>query len=85
MQNKFFLFPGEKGVPLRMANIDFYFRNAISFISLMPVSVRAELWVKENLNLESWQDKNEISLEPRMFEGIYEGLINLGMVVKPSS
>jgi hypothetical protein len=68
-----------------MANIDFYFRNAISFISLMPVSIRAEQWVKENINLESWQDKNEISIEPRMFEEIYEGLINLGMIIKSSS
>jgi hypothetical protein len=68
-----------------MANVDFYFRNAITFISLMPVSVRAELWVKENINLESWQDKNEISLEPPIFKDIYEGLINSGMIVKPSS
>jgi hypothetical protein len=75
----------EIGLPLSMANTDFYFRNAISFISLMPVSIRAELWVKQNINLESWQDKNEIAIEPRMFDEMYKGLINLGMIVKPSS
>jgi hypothetical protein len=68
-----------------MGKTDFYFKNAISFISLMPVSIRAELWVKENINLESWQDKNEISIEPRMFEGIHEALLRLGMIVEPSS
>lgn len=73
------------GLPLSMANTDFYFRNAISFISLMPVSIRAELWVKNNITLESWQDKNEISIEPRIFEKIYQGLLNEGMVVKTSS
>ncbi len=73
------------GLPLTMEKIDFYFRNAISFISLMPVSPRAELWVNNNIILESWQDKNEISIEPRKFEDIYNGLINLGMVVKSSS
>jgi hypothetical protein len=72
-------------VPLHMGNTDFYFRNAISFISLMPVSIRAELWVKENITLESWQDKNEISIEPRLFKEIYDGLIKLGMIIKPSS
>ena len=76
---------GEIGLPLSMANTDFYFRNSISFISLMPVSIRAELWVKQNINLESWQDKNEIAIEPRMFDDMYKGLINLGMIVKPSS
>lgn len=73
------------GLPLSMGKIDFYFRNAISFISLMPVSPRAEVWVNRNIILESWQDKNEISIEPRMFEDIYDGLIKLGMIVKPSS
>lgn len=68
-----------------MANIDFYFRNAISFILLMPVSNRAEQWVNKNITLESWQDRNEIAIEPRMFEEIYEGLINAGMIVKTSS
>jgi hypothetical protein len=68
-----------------MGKTDFYFRNAISFISLMPVSIRAELWVKENITLEDWQDKNEISIEPLMFDDMYKGLIRLGMVVEPSS
>lgn len=73
------------GLPLNMGKIDFYFRNAISFISLMPVSPRAEVWVNKNIILESWQDKNEISIDPRMFKDIYDGLIRLGMTVKPSS
>jgi hypothetical protein len=68
-----------------MANIDFYFRNAISFTLLMPISNRAEQWVTKNIKLESWQDRNEIAIEPRMFEDIYEGLINSGMIVKTSS
>jgi len=68
-----------------MINTDFYFRNAISFILLMPVSTRAEQWVKENITLESWQDKNEIAIELRMFDDLYKGLINLGMIVEPTS
>ena len=75
----------EISLPLCMVKTDFYFRNAISFISLMPVSIRAELWVKENITLEEWQDKNEIAIEPRMFEDMYKGLIKIGMVIEPSS
>lgn len=72
-------------VSLCMANIDFYFRNSISFTLLMPVSNRAVQWVSKNISLESWQDKNEIAIEPQKFEEIYKGLIHEGMIIKTSS
>jgi len=62
--------------------VDFYVRNEFSIILLMPESQEARRWVEENLSLEDWQKSNYIAIEPRMFQDIYEALINEGFILK---
>ena len=62
--------------------VDFYVRNDFSIILLMPESQEAHWWVEENLCLEDWQKSEYIAIEPRMFQDIYEALINEGFILK---
>lgn len=64
------------------SKVDFYFRNEISLIILIPESEKAKEWVTDNLPLENWQNENNIPIEPRYFPDIMEGIKADGLTVK---
>ena len=63
---------------------DFLFVNDFSIILLIPQSEGAREWVNENLALESWQNSEQVAIEPRYFGNIYEGIVNEGFLIAES-
>lgn len=65
-----------------MNTIDFFVINAFTVILLMPQTDQAKEWVNENLQVQDWQNKKQIAIEPRYFDDIYEGILNEGMTIE---
>ena len=65
-----------------MEKSDFTFNDEGTVIFLTPVSERAFKWSSENISLRSWQDKNQIPIEPRMFDDIAEGIKEAGLTIE---
>ena len=63
---------------------DFHIRNEGTIVFLLPESERAEQWISNNIPLESWQDKNNIPIESRMFEEIHKAIISEGLLIESS-
>lgn len=62
--------------------VDFYFKDEISLIILIPKSETAKQWVTDNLHLKHWQGEGNIAIEPRYFPDILEGIKADGLTVK---
>jgi hypothetical protein len=59
--------------------MDFKVRDCGTVVLLRPMSERASEWIDNNIDLEPWQDKFQIAIEPRMFPDIAEGIRSDGM------
>jgi hypothetical protein len=66
-----------------MKTIDFYAKNEGSIILLYPESDNAKQFCEFNIQLDNWQNKNMIAIEPRYFDDIYMAIQNEGMTIKP--
>lgn len=64
-----------------MEATDFYYRDALSFMILTPLSERAETWIKNNLDLRRWQDADAVQIEHRYFYDIFDGIQSAGMTI----
>jgi hypothetical protein len=62
--------------------IDFYFRNEGSLILLLPKTDNAIEFVENNIQLDDWQNKYNIAIEPRYFDDIIEGILNDDLIIK---
>jgi hypothetical protein len=60
---------------------DFYFRNDNSIILLFPKSISAQIWINDNVALETWQDSDSIAIEPRIFDEIVAGIKEEGLTI----
>jgi len=47
---------------------DFLYRDEGSIILLLPQNETAQDWTRESLQVDTWQDKRAIAIEPRYFE-----------------
>jgi hypothetical protein len=60
---------------------DFLFRNESSIIVLYPKSTAAQKWVSDNISIETWQDPNQISIEPQYFDELVAAIISDGFTI----
>jgi hypothetical protein len=60
---------------------DFYFRNDNSIILLFPKSVSAQIWINDHVALDTWQDSDNIAIEPRIFDDIVAGTNEEGLTI----
>jgi hypothetical protein len=67
-----------------MKNPDFTFNDVGTIVFLRPLSKKALKWSSDNINVSSWQNPVCIEIEPRMFEGIKEGILNEGLTIEIS-
>jgi len=67
---------------MKTQQTDFEMKNCFSLIMLYPVTNKAYNWIKENICLENWQHDSNIAIEPRFFEGIFEGITQAGLTIK---
>ena len=61
---------------------DFLYRDEGSIILLLPQNETAQDWTRESLQVDTWQDKRAIAIEPRYFTDILEGIQAEGMVIE---
>lgn len=64
-----------------MKTRDFYYRDAVSFMVLIPITERAETWIKNNLDLKRWQDAEAVQIEHRYFYDILDGIKSAGLTI----
>jgi hypothetical protein len=67
---------------MKTQQTDFEVKNCSSLIMLYPVTKNAFNWINENLYLEDWQQNNNVAIEPRFFEDIFEGITQAGLTIK---
>ena len=65
-----------------MKNPDFVYNDLGTIVILQPMSKKALKWISENVNVATWQSATSIEIEPRMFEGIKEGIISNGLTIE---
>lgn len=63
-------------------NEDFLIRDCGSIILMRPLTEIAVQFVEDNIDLEPWQDINEVAIEPRYFPEISNRLDELGYKVR---
>ena len=66
----------------QMNTPDFYFNNCGTIITLTPQTDKARQWIKQNLQLDSWQDPDQVPIEPRLFDDIHAGIINDSLTIE---
>ncbi len=61
---------------------DFTIRDEGNIFLLCPGNQNAEQWINKNLFIESWQRLgNNIAIDYRFFEAIYNGILESGLTV----
>jgi hypothetical protein len=58
---------------------DFEFSNVGTIVFIQPLSAEARKWSTENIIVESWQNPDNIEIEPRLFDDIAEGIKDAGL------
>lgn len=53
---------------------DFHFQDGGTIVNLIPLNDKAEGWIKNNLQFETWQDIECLSIDGRMFHPIFEAI-----------
>ena len=61
---------------------DFIVQISLSVVFLTPVTGRAKEWIYDNLELEEWQNDDQIPIDHRMYEDIKAGIILAGMNIE---
>jgi hypothetical protein len=67
-----------------MKQTDFHYRTTGSIIILIPETVKAHLWVKDNIPLKDYQNPDAIEIEFRFYSDIEEGIIRDGLTIEKS-
>ena len=65
-----------------MREYDFFFSYDESIVLLLPQTDNAIDFVKENINLDDWQNEKRIAIEPRYFDNLLDGILENNLTIK---
>jgi hypothetical protein len=54
--------------------VDFFVRFCGSIIMLIPDTDTAREWVADFINIDEWQNPDQIAIDPRYWDAIAEGI-----------